>query len=123
LLVALAGGLVMAATPAFMPLVVGRYPYSAPVLLLGALAHVACAATGTAVGLLCARPLVQRIGWSFCLGLTIVTITAVQPWLPPVGTAVRAIVAGGPPPVGDAVLGVALAGAAAAVGWAVERRR
>ncbi|GAA1246071.1 hypothetical protein GCM10009609_06870 [Pseudonocardia aurantiaca] len=123
LLVALAGGLVMAALPVLAPLVVARHPCPPSVLLVGALAHVACATTGTAVGLLCARPLVRRIGWSFCLGLAIVTITAVQSWLPPVGSAVQAIVAGGPPPVGEALLGPVLAVAAAGVAWAVERRR
>jgi hypothetical protein len=122
LLVALGGGLVLAALPVLVPLV-GRYPYPAPVLLVGALAHAACATTGTAVGLLCARPLVQRVGWSFCLGLTIVTVTAVQSWLPPVGSAVQAIVVGGPPPVGEAALGPVLAATAAALSWAVERRR
>jgi hypothetical protein len=123
LLVALAGAFVMAAVPVLVPLVVVRYPYAGPVVLVGAFAHVACATTGIAVGLLCARPLVRRIGWSFCLGLTITVVTAVQPGLPPVGTAVQAIVSGGPAPVAEALAGVALAAGAAVVCWAVERRR
>ena len=123
LIVALLGGFALAALPVAVPLVVGRYPYPLPVVLTGAFAHLACAATGTAVGLLCARPVVARIGWSFCLALTIVTITAVQSWLPPVGSAVQAIVAGGPPPIGEAVLGVVLAVGASALAWAVERSR
>lgn len=123
MLVALAGALVLAVLPVLVPLTVGRYPYPGPVVLVGLFAHVACAAAGTAVGLLCARPLVQRIGWSFCLALAIVLITAVQPWLPPVGAAVQAIVSGGPVPVGATLLGLALVPVAAAVCWAVERRR
>ncbi|OLT10720.1 hypothetical protein BJF78_05330 [Pseudonocardia sp. CNS-139] len=122
-LVALAGGLVMAQLPVLVPLVVPRHPYPAALVLTGLVAHLAAAAAGTAVGLVCARPFVRRIGWSFCLGVAIVTVTAVQPWLPPVGTAVGAIVDGGPPPVASALLAVVLAGAAAAAGWAVERRR
>jgi hypothetical protein len=34
----------------------------------GAQAHLAATVTGTALGLLCARPLVPRIGWSLLLG-------------------------------------------------------
>jgi hypothetical protein len=66
---------------------------------------------------------VRRIGWSFCLALTITVVTAVQPGLPPVGTAVRAIVADGPAPVPDALLGVLLPVGAAVLRWVVERRR
>lgn len=122
LLVALAGGLVLAALSVLLPAVVGRYPYPPSVLLAGALAHVACAAAGTAVGLLVARPVIARIGWSFCIGVAIVMATAVQPWLPPAGSAVDALVSGRLP-VAAAVLGVGLAVAAAVVSWAAEVRR
>ncbi len=123
LLVALAGGLLLAAISVVWPAVTGAHPYPPRILLLGALAHVAAAGTGAAVGLLCARPLVARIGWSFSIAVTVVVVTAVQPWLPPVGTAVGALADDGPPPVGAALLGLALAGAAAVVTWAVDRRR
>jgi hypothetical protein len=122
LLVALAGGLAIAVLSVLLPAVVSRYPYPPPVLLLGGLAHVACATTGTAVGLLCARPVVARIGWSFCIGAAVVMATAVQSWLAPVGSAVDGLVAGRPP-VAEAVLGIALAAAAAVLTWAVEVRR
>lgn len=122
LVVALAGALALAALSVLLPAVVTRYPYPPSVLLLGGLAHTSCAATGTAVGLLCARPLVTRIGWSFCIGAAVVMATAVQPWLPPAGSAVDALVHGRLP-VADAALGVGLAGAAAVVSWAVEVRR
>ncbi|TQM06166.1 hypothetical protein [Pseudonocardia kunmingensis] len=122
LLVALAGGLVLAALSVLVPAALSRYPYPPAVLLPGALAHVACAAAGTAVGLLVARPVVARIGWSFCLATAVVMATAVQPWLPPVGSAVDALVSGRLP-VAEAVLGVALAAAAAVLSWASEVRK
>lgn len=123
LLVALLGGLALAALSVLWPVVAGAHPYPPDTVLLGAVAHIACAATGTAVGVLCARPLVLRIGWSFSIAVTVVVMTAVQPWLPPVGTAVNALANAGPAPVGDALLGLALAATAAAVTWTVDRRR
>ncbi|MGH3899846.1 MAG: hypothetical protein ACRDTA_16695 [Pseudonocardiaceae bacterium] len=99
----------------------GSYPPQA--LLSGALVHIAAATTGTAVGLLCARPLVTRVGWSFVIAVSVVTITSVQSWLPPVGSAVRALTTGGPAPVAQALLGLALAGAAAIIAGAVDKTR
>jgi hypothetical protein len=123
LLVGLGGDALLVVLPVGWPVVLGHHPYPPSVLLLGGVAHLACASAGTAVGLLCARPLVERIGWSFCLGVAIVVVTAVQPWLPPVGVAVRALTTIGPPPVLAAALGLVLAAGAAVVAWVVERRR
>lgn len=120
-LVAFAGGLVLAVLSVLLPAVVSRYPYPLPVLLAGALAHVACAATGTALGLLVARPVVRRVGWSFCIGVAVVMATAVQPWLPPAGSAVEALVSGRLP-IGQATLGVGLVVVAGVVSWAQELR-
>jgi hypothetical protein len=122
-LVALAGDVVIVAAAVLWPNVVSPYDYATGVLGLAILGHLACAAAGTAVGLLCARPVVRRIGWSFCLAAVVVTVTAVQPWLPPVGTAVHALSAGGTAPVGSAVAALAAAGVAVAVSWWVDRRR
>ena len=85
------------------------------------MAHAACTTAGTAVGLLCARPVVRRIGWSFCIGVAVVMATAVQPWLPPAGSAVEALVSGRLP-VAQAALAVGLAVAAGVVSWAQEVR-
>ena len=52
-----------------------------------------------------------------------VVVTAVQPWLPPVGAAVHALSTRGDVPVGPALLGLSLAGAAALVSWWVDTRR
>jgi hypothetical protein len=123
LLVALAGNALLVALAVLWPILLTRYAHPPSVVLLGVLAHVACVGTGTAVGLLCARPLVARIGWSFCIAVTVVIVTAVQPWLPPVGAAVQRLTAGGPAPVVAAALGVALAGVATGVIWWVDSRR
>jgi hypothetical protein len=97
LVVAGAGDLLLSVLSVAWPLVAS--PYTAPpAVVLGALlAHLAAGLTGTAVGFLCARPLVARIGWSLLIALVVVIATAVQPWLPPVGAAVAAIEAGGHP--------------------------
>lgn len=98
-----------------LPLVTHVYAYPPAELLGGGLAHLATATTGTAVGLLCARPVIDRVGWSLLAAVTVVVVTGVTPWLPPVGTAVAAI---GTAPVAlpavalDAALGLALAAAA-----------
>ena len=124
LLVALAGDAVLVALAVFWPVVTTHYAYPPAILLHGLFAHLAAATTGTAVGLVAARPLVKRIGWSFCLAVTVVVITAVQPVLPPVGAAARTLVAPGSPlPYFDALLGLVLAGAAAFIVWLVDQRR
>ncbi|MFC4945280.1 hypothetical protein [Pseudonocardia sp. GCM10023141] len=102
-LVALAVDVVLGALSVAVPALRSATPYPAAALLAGGLAHLAAATTGTAVGMLCARPLVMRIGWSFCIAVSVVVITAVQPWLPPVGSAVRTLTAhSGAPPGGTA---------------------
>lgn len=124
LLVALLGDVVLAAIAVVWPLVSTPYAYPPGILVHGAVAHLAAAATGTAVGLLCARPVIRRIGWSFCIAATVVIITAVQPQLPPVGAAARTLTAtDGEIPFMAAGLGLVLAGAAAAIVWLVDRRR
>jgi hypothetical protein len=107
LLVALAGDLALAVLSVVWPLV--ATPYSAPptVIATGLLAHLAAGATGTAVGLLCARPWIRSIGRSLLVGAVVVTATAVQPWLPPVGSSVHALESGAGP--GAVVLPVLLA--------------
>lgn len=122
LLVALAADAVLVLLSVVVPVVRAADPYPVEAVLSGVLVHVAAATTGTAIGMLCARPLVTRIGWSFLLAVSVVTVTAVQPWLPPVGSAVRALTSDAPPPLGEALLGLLLVAAAAAVAVAVDRQ-
>ncbi|MCW0216068.1 MAG: hypothetical protein OJJ54_22190 [Pseudonocardia sp.] len=124
LLVALAGDLLLAVLSVAWPVVATGYPHPPAVLVEGLLGHLACATTGTAVGLLCARPVIGKIGWSLLAAVFVVVVTGVQPWLPPVGTSVAALEAGaGYPPLAlGAVLGLALAGVAAGISAAVARR-
>lgn len=121
LLVCLLADVVLAAAATLRPItpvLTALYPYTPAELLGGFAAHLATAATGTAVGLLCARPLITRLGWSLLTAVAVVVVTGVTPWLPPVGTAVTSLqtVPVALPAVGlDAVLGVALAGLACAL--------
>jgi hypothetical protein len=121
-LVALAADSVLVLLSVVVPVVRAADPYPAEAVLSGVLVHVATATTGTAIGVLCARPLVTRIGWSFLLAVSVVTVTAVQPWLPPVGSAVRALTSDAPPPFGEALLGLLFVASAAAVAVAADRR-
>ncbi len=122
LLVALAGDAVLVGLSVLWPVLLTRYDHPPDVLVLGVLGHVACAAAGTAVGLLCARPVVRSVGWSFCLAATVVVVTAVQPALPPVGTAVYALSTAGSSPLVSPLLGVAAAVLTAVVSWRVDLR-
>jgi hypothetical protein len=121
-LAALAADAVLVLLSVVVPVMRATDPYPAWAVLSGVLAHVAAATTGTAIGVLCARPLVTRIGWSFLLAVALVTMTAGQPWLPPVGSAVRALTSGAAPPLGEALLGLLLVACAAAAVVAVDRR-
>ena len=121
-LVALAADAVLVLVSVVVPVVRAADPYPTEAVLSGVLVHVAAATTGTAIGVLFARPLVTRIGWSFLLAvISVVTVTAVQPWLPPVGSAVRALTSDAPP-LGEALLGLLLVAAAAAMAVAADRR-
>jgi hypothetical protein len=97
LLVALAGDLGLAVLSVLWPVVVTPSPAPPSVVLTGLLAHLAAGATGTAVGLLCARPWIRRAGRSLLVGAVVVIATAVQPWLPPVGSTVQALADGAGP--------------------------
>jgi hypothetical protein len=123
LLLALVLDVVLAVAAVAVPVLATRYPHPPAILLTGVAVHLAATGTGTAVGLLCARPLVARTGWSFLLAALVVVVLAVRQAVPQVGTAVRALSAGGAAPVGEAVAGVLLAVLAAGVVVAVDRRR
>lgn len=121
--VALVGGWALGAVSVLLPVVVSAHPHPPGVILLGLVAHLACAATGTAVGLLCAHPLIRKLGWSLVAAFTIVAVTAVQPWLPPVGAAVATLTGGGRLPLVELAVGLLLVvGVACLRTWVAPRR-
>jgi len=102
------------------------YAFPAPTVAAGVLAHVAVATTGTAVGLLCARPVIHGVGWSVVAGGGTVFLTATQTWLPPVGLTVRALGDGTAPVLTlatQAAIGLVLSGLAAAATVVAHNRR
>jgi hypothetical protein len=68
----------------FFPLWVGAYQVRPVDLLLGAVAQLACALTGTAIGLLCSRSVFRRPGYGLVAALTLVLTALFTPGLPPV---------------------------------------
>lgn len=127
LLLAVAGDVLLSLISVVWPMVTTTYPHPLSLVALGFGAHLACALTGTAVGLLCARPVIGKVGWSLLAAGTVVVVTGTQSRVPPVGTVVRAITAGEPPGsatvvVTGLVLGVLLAVVAAVVSaWVAAR--
>lgn len=126
LVVAAPLGALAAVLPAV--LVPGGFPTAAVVAAL--VAHLVAVLSGTAVGLVAARPLVQRVGWAASGVAVVVVLTATQPRMPPIGDAVRLVEATGVPTPGVTIellgdLGVAGAVLVAAVlvTSAVARRR
>jgi hypothetical protein len=108
------------------PMLTSSYAFSTQTVMAGVLAHVAVAGTGTAAGLLCARPVLHGIGWSAVVGGGTVFIAVTQNWLPPVGLAVRSLNES-PVPTStlalQAVLGLTLSAAATALTVVVHNRR
>ncbi|WP_051342480.1 hypothetical protein [Pseudonocardia spinosispora] len=109
-----------------LPLGGTPYPYTPRMLLIGALAHLAAAGAGTALGLLFGPPIVARIGWSAVATGLAVLMTVTQPWLPPVGTAIRTLEQPHQPLLGlalGAAFSVLIAGLACATVVRIAPRR
>lgn len=68
------------ALAAAWPVVVGRYGYPPATVLLGVVAHLAAAPAGTAVGLLCARPVVTRCPTPGLAPVLVAAAAAVARW-------------------------------------------
>jgi hypothetical protein len=124
LLTSLLADLALVAAAVCLPMVFTRYHFPAQTIASGVLAHLAVAATGTAVGLLCARPVLHGIGWSAGVATGALFLTGSQPWLPPVGLTFTALNAS-PAPLGtlalQAGIGLVLAGLAAGVVARIRR--
>ncbi|HEX3592291.1 MAG TPA: hypothetical protein VHV74_21940 [Pseudonocardiaceae bacterium] len=111
------------------PLTTGQHDIGPTVLILGLLAELTGAGMGVAVGLLCSRLVIHRIGWSVLVALTAILGFLLVPGLPPVHP-VFVLLAGDRPlhedmaPVaGFAALSVALAVGATLVTRFVALRR
>ncbi|RZS43256.1 hypothetical protein EV193_102235 [Herbihabitans rhizosphaerae] len=57
-------------------------------MLIGLTAHVECGLAGVAVGLVCARPVINRLGWTAVAVLAVVLLTFAARKIPPVGMVV-----------------------------------
>lgn len=126
LLTCLLADLVLVAVAVGWPMLTTRYAFPAEAVAAGVFANVGVAATGTAVGLLCARPVMHSVGWSAVAGGGALFITGAQPWLPPVGLAFWELDADPVPTVGlalQAALGLALAALAACATVVAHNRR
>jgi hypothetical protein len=126
LLTCLLADLLLVAIAIGWPMLTTGYAFPAQDVAAGVFANVAVAATGTAVGLLCARPVMHSVGWSAVTGGGALFITGAQPWLPPVGLAFRELGSDTVPTVGlalQAALGLTLAGLAAGATVLAHNRR
>ncbi|MEV6979435.1 hypothetical protein [Kitasatospora sp. NPDC093806] len=83
-LTALLASLPLTALGLALPLLLGTHHPTAADLLLGVEAQLTCACTGTAVGLLCSRPLLNRQGYALLLALGLLLVLTVTRGLPPV---------------------------------------
>lgn len=126
LLTCLTANLVLVTMAVTWPMVTTRHAFPPHAVVAGVLAHVAAAATGTSVGLLCARPVIHGVGWSVVIGAGTVFLTGTQSWLPPVGVAAKALT-GTTAELAtltlQAALGLALATAATTATVIVHNRR
>jgi hypothetical protein len=117
---------VLVAVAMCWPMLTTDYAFPWPAVAAGLLAHVAVAGTGTAVGLLCAQPVMHSVGWSAVVGGGTTFIAVTQSWLPPVGLTLRGLNDSPVPTVTLAVqaaLGLALSAVAAALTVVAHNRR
>ncbi|MDN0200667.1 hypothetical protein [Streptomyces sp. S.PNR 29] len=71
------------------PLWVGSYDVRPADLLLGTVAQLTCALTGTGIGVVCSRPVLRRHGHALVAALALVMTTLFVPGLPPVNRLFR----------------------------------
>jgi hypothetical protein len=125
-LTCLLADLVLVAIAVGWPMLSTDYAFPAHAVAAGVFANVGVAATGTAVGLLCARPVLHSAGWSALAGGGALFVTGATPWLPPVGLAFRQLSSEPVPTLGlalQAALGLALAGLAVGATVLAHNRR
>jgi hypothetical protein len=113
ILLSLLVGALLAGVGLLFPIVSGRHVWTGADLVAGLLALLTSVAAGTAVGLLCSRPVVPRPGYSLLLALVVVGALPVTPGLPPINPMLRSLSGGRPPQEQLPALGGCLAIAAA----------
>lgn len=83
--------LVMTGAGLGIPMLMAGHPVTGLDLLVGTEAQLTCAAVGTAIGLLCSRPVLRRPGFALVVALGLMGLALFTPGLPPVNTVVRAL--------------------------------
>lgn len=68
-----------------------HYQYAVPVLAMMTVAHLISVATGVALGLVCARPLVPTTGWSMLAVVAVSLVAIVANAVPPVGPTAKVL--------------------------------
>jgi hypothetical protein len=129
--VSASGVLILAVVGTAWPAVVSAQRYRPAEIALGLAAQLACGWAGTAVGMLCARPVLRKVGWSILIASTAIVATfSAGRHVPPVGT-MLGLLGNKSPDLGGAVgtvaisfaVAVAMLGASGAIVFAVARRR
>jgi len=72
-----------------VPLVTGDHVVTGTDLLVGAEAEIACGAAGIAIGLVCSRLVIRRLGYALASAIALMFIVLLAPGLPPVNALLR----------------------------------
>lgn len=89
LCVAFAGCVVISVLGLLYPLTTGHHVLSPAALVVGLLAEVTGGCSGMAVGLLCARPVIRRAGWSMATAVLAAFALLLIPGMPPMNRVFR----------------------------------
>ena len=104
-LLAAAGLVPLVLVSTIWPAITTAHRYSLAELAVGFAAQLACGWTGVAVGVLLARPVLRKIGWSMLAVAGVVVLTYQFGRIPPVGS-LLALLANTPPPMASAAVSV-----------------
>lgn len=87
--VAVLGSLVFLIAGLTFPLIFGQHEVTGLDLLVGAMAQMACASVGIAIGLICSRLVIRRQGYAVIVALGLTMVALFTPGLPPVNAMFR----------------------------------